>query len=169
MGELLDIYDVNRIKTGKIIERRSREKAKENLEKNEYVLCVQCWIINSKKEILLTQRKMEKTDGGKWEATGGVVQSGENSLQGIKRELREEIGIEAEESDLKLLKTSIDEHVIRDVYYMYKDIPINNFNFIDGEVMSAKYVTVEELENMINNGEAFEWSRWFIKAYSKII
>ena len=56
MYEKLDIYDENRIKTGKIIER------KENipLEKNELVLAVQCWIINNKNEILLTQRKVEK-------------------------------------------------------------------------------------------------------------
>lgn len=168
MSELLDIYDKNRIKTGKIVERHNLESAKEYLNEGEFVLCVQCWIINSKKEILLTQRKIEKRCGGKWEATGGVAQAGENSIQGIKRELKEEIGIEVIDTDLKLLKTCKEENCFRDVYYIYKEIPISDIDFKDGEVISAKYVTIEEFEKMIDNGEAFEWSRWFIPAYQKL-
>lgn len=41
--ELLDIYNKNKEKTGKIIERIPGTK----LEDNEYALYVQCWIINT--------------------------------------------------------------------------------------------------------------------------
>lgn len=47
MGEKLDIYNSEKIKTGKIIERKGGVK----LEKGEYILAVQCWIINGKGEI----------------------------------------------------------------------------------------------------------------------
>ena len=164
MYEKLDIYDENRIKTGKIIER------KENipLEKNELVLAVQCWIINNKNEILLTQRKNEKKYGGMWEPTSGLVTSGENSIQGIKRELKEEIGVEIEDKDLKLLKTVIGERTIRDIYIINKNIDIGDIRFNDGEVINAKYVTAEELKKMIDDGESFEWLRWFLDDYKKI-
>ena len=45
--EVLDLYNINKEKTGKIIERKEEVSIKEN----EYVLAVQCWIINTKKEI----------------------------------------------------------------------------------------------------------------------
>ena len=164
MYEKLDIYDENRIKTGKIIERKEDIP----LEKNELVLAVQCWIINNKNEILLTQRKIEKKYGGMWEPTSGLVISGENSMQGIKRELKEEIGVEIEDKDLKLLKTVIGERTIRDIYIINKNIDIGDIRFNDGEVINAKYVTAEELKKMIDDGEAFEWLRWFLNDYEKI-
>ena len=82
--EKLDIYNENRIKTGKIIERKENTEINEN----EFILAVQCWIINSQNKILLTKRKQDKACGGMWEPTSGLVQSGENSIQGIKRELK---------------------------------------------------------------------------------
>ena len=165
MCENLDIYNENKIKTGKIIERKEDVA----IEKNEFVLAVQCWIINTKNEILLTQRKLDKKFGGMWEPTSGLVKSGENSIQGVRRELKEEIGIEIEDKDLKLLKTVKGERTIRDIYIINKDIAIEDIKFNDGEVINAKYVTIEELEKMINNGQAFEWLRWFLDDYYKIL
>ena len=104
-----------------------------------------------------------------WEPTSGLAKSGENSIQGIKRELKEEIGIEIEDKDLKLLKTVIDERTIRDIYIINKDIAIEDIKYSDGEVINAKYVTIEEFENLIESGEAFEWLKWFIDYYYKII
>ena len=76
MIELLDIYNSNKEKTGRICERGITK-----LANYEYYLFVRMWIINSKGEILLTQRAMDKKNGGKWEATGGCVETGETSVQ----------------------------------------------------------------------------------------
>jgi len=163
--EKLDIYDENKKKTGRVIERRENEC----INNNEFLLIVQCWIINAKNEILLTQRNLKKKSGGMWEATSGLVQAGENSIQGIKRELKEEIGIEIDNRELKLFKTVKEEKRLRDVYISNKDINIGDIKFNDGEVINAKYVTIGEFRQMIDNGEAFEWSRWFLNDYYKII
>ena len=152
MYEKLDIYDDNRNKTGRIIERKEGEI----LSSDEYILAIQCWIINSNNEILLTKRKATKKDGNMWEPTGGLVQSGENSMDGAKRELKEEIGISVDDNDLILLKTNTEKgnvNVFRDVYVINKDIQINHLEFIDSEVSDAKYVTFEEFKNMIDIGE----------------
>lgn len=91
-----------------------------------------------------------------WEPTDGLVQSGENSMDGAKRELKEEIGITVDDNDLILLKTNTEKgnvNVFRDVYVINKDIQINDLEFIDSEVSDAKYVTFEEFKNMIDIGE----------------
>ena len=104
-----------------------------------------------------------------WEPTSGLVQSGENSIQGIKRELKEEIGVTIDDNDLKLLKTVKESNAFRDIYIINKEVLIETIKFNDGEVVDAKYVTIEELNQMIDSGEAFEWLRWFIEEFYKII
>lgn len=120
MIERLDIYDNEKKKTGKIIERKEGLR----LGEEEYILAVQCWIINKKREILLTQRKFDKGYGGMWEPTGGLLISGENSIQGVKRELQEEIGLNISKEDLFLVREKIEKdencNTFRDVYIVKK-------------------------------------------------
>ena len=169
MKEKLDVYNKNKKKIGKTIERNPQER----LGKGEYVIAVQCWIINSEGNILLTQRKSNKKHGGKWEPTTGLVISGENSVQGIKRELLEEIGIDISETELKLCKEIIDEknnvNFLRDIYILKKDINLNTLSFKDGEVINAKYVSIDEFLNMINQGECFEWLKYFVDMYESLL
>lgn len=57
-------------------------------------------IINSKGEILLLKRsQLAKNEKGKWEAPGGAVEFNEKLEDAIKREMREELGI-----DINILK-----------------------------------------------------------------
>lgn len=165
MVEKLDLYNEEKQKTGRIIERKENTK----LDKGDYVLAVQCWIINKEGEILLTQRRFDKIHGGMWEPTGGLVKSGENSVQGAKRELQEEIGLSVLDNELFFIKEKIEEgenfNCFRDVYVIKKDINLSELHFNDGEVINAQYVTVEKLSYMIEHGESFEWLRYFIDLY----
>lgn len=147
--EVIDIYDENRNKTGKTINRKDVDV----LSKDEYRIIVHCWIINSSNEILLTQRSLNKNRGGKWEDTHGGVKAGETSLQAMKRELKEEIGLDIHEKELKLVKTMKKDGAFRDIYVVKKDILIDEISFNDGEVMDCKYVTLDEFKEMIEKGE----------------
>ena len=51
-------------------------------------------IRNSSGEILLVRRAEEQTLSGYWEFPGGKVEAGETEAKCLKRELREELGIE---------------------------------------------------------------------------
>lgn len=168
MGEKLDVYDKTKNKTGRIVERKACIK----LNGEEYILAVQCWILNPKGKILLTQRKLDKIHGGMWEPTGGLVISGETSIEGIRRELLEEIGVNVSDEELFLIKEKIEKgnlcNTIRDVYVIKKDIKLNELHFNDGEVISAKYVTIEELSYMIEHGKSFKWLNDFIDLYETI-
>jgi 8-oxo-dGTP pyrophosphatase MutT (NUDIX family) len=51
-------------------------------------------ISNDKKEILLLQRgPASRNEIGKWENLGGELLAGEDSIRGLRREAREELGI----------------------------------------------------------------------------
>ena len=149
MEELLDVYDKNKKLTGKIIDRKSIEL----LNDNEYVITVHCFIINLSNQILVTQRSLTKNRGGKWEETHGALRTGETSVEGIKRELKEEIGLDVQISELRLIKTFIRKNKIRDVYILKKNIPLKKIKLNDGEVMNCKYVDLEEFKGMIKNKE----------------
>lgn len=148
--ELVDVYDENKCKTNKIIKR----KDKDLLDENEFILAVHCWIINSKKEILITRRSLNKNRGGMWEDTHGGVQSGETSMQAMRRELKEEIGLDVKEEELKLVRSLKRKNIYRDCYVLFKDIDIKDISFNDNEVMDCKYVSLEKFEEMIKMGES---------------
>lgn len=160
MAEKLDVYNIDKKRTGKVIERKQGI----TLNNGEYIISVQCWIVNSEGKILLTQRSLNKNNGGKWEPTGGLVISGETSKQGIKRELKEEIGLEIEDNKIRLIKEIVEENenlnFFRDIYLIKQDINLDELSFND-EVIDAKYVTIEEFSKMIENNESFEWLKYF--------
>ena len=168
MRELIDVYNSKKEKTGKVVERKRGAL----LEKGEFIISVTCWIINKDGKILLTQRKLDKHNGGKWEPTTGLVVSGESSLQGIVRELNEEIGININQSEIKLVKEIVEERTdvsfFRDIYLIRKDIDLRAIKYNDGEVVNAKYVTIDEFNSMLLKNEILEYLRYFSTLYKKI-
>lgn len=147
--EKVDIYDENRKSTGKI-----KIRYQDSLEFGEYFIAVQALIINSKYEILITKRGENKEKyPSLWECNGGVVISGENSLQGMLRELKEEIGIDFEENEAILLKTVKMKNKFKDFYVFKKDIEIGELKFADREVTDAKWVDIDTFTEMFNTGE----------------
>lgn len=66
----------------------------EKIPKGVYHLVSEIIVRHQEGMYLLTQRDERKNFGGMWEATaGGSALQGENPLECVKRELREEIGI----------------------------------------------------------------------------
>ena len=169
MSELIDVYNSKKEKTGKVIKRNRGA----SLEKGEYIISVTCWIVNEDGKILLTQRKKDKHNGGKWEPTTGLVVSGENSLQGITRELNEEIGLDINISEIILVKEIKEERTdinfFRDIYLIKKNIDLNTIKYKDGEVVNVKYVTIDEFNSMIQNNETLEYLKYFNILYEEIM
>lgn len=147
--DLVDIYDENKNKTGKI-----KIRHEEVLVPGEYIVGVQAIIINSNKQILISQRSPLKTNGPlKWECNGGAVLAGENFIDGLIREIYEELGITLLKDNAIFLKSVKKEHNFKEIYLFKKDIEISELNFADGEAISAKWVDIEEFINMYNNGD----------------
>lgn len=139
--EIRDLYDENKKLTNQTI-----EKGKP-IPEGFYYLTVVVWIQNSKKELLLQVNKKYNM----WTATGGHPTSGQTSLKGIVTEIKEELGIDVEENNLKLFKTIKTEDDFVDIYYLQMDVELKNINTQEEEVGSIKWASIKEINTMIKN------------------
>ncbi len=108
----------------------------------------------SDKEILLTLRHTDKEIYPNfWENTAGSVLKGETSRLGAVRELFEETGINVKKDELVLLGTRKETTAFVDTYIVRKDISISDLTMQEGETVEAKWVNIEILDEMIDNGD----------------
>ena len=142
-----DIYDKNRRRTGRLHRRGDR------WGKGEYGLVVCVWVYDGQGKVLLTKRAPGKSFAGTWENSGGAAQAGETSLQAIRRELFEETGIRAEETEFELLETGRDDVAFYDYYCICRQTPLEEIVLQPGETVDAKWVTLEEAYQMVERKE----------------
>lgn len=145
--ELWDIYDCERRLTGKTAVRG------EPLPPGEFHLTVHVWMVNPRGEYLISKRSPNKKPPLLWEATGGAVTAGEDSLTGAVREVKEELGVELEPSRGRLLLSETLENRFADLWLFPNNTPIGDIVLQEGETCDAKWSTQEEIEAMIERGE----------------
>ncbi len=145
--EFNDIYDENRRLTGRLHRRGDRWR------KGEYGLVVCVWVYDGKGNLLLTRRAPQKSFAGTWENSGGAAKAGETSRQAIARELFEETGIRAEESEFELLESGKDNSAFYDYYCLRREIPLEQVVLQPGETDGAKWVTFDQVHAMIQRKE----------------
>lgn len=107
-------------------------------------LAVVAAIIKKDKKVLLGQRPPKKSLAGLWEFPGGKIELGEQPETALRRELKEELGIDAEIGSLKVVTT----HNYGDVGVI---LVFYEVQFWKGEPKSIyhselKWVTVDELK-----------------------
>lgn len=162
--ETIDLYDKNKNKLNKTFVRK-----KDTLLENEYYLLEQAWIVNDEGKILLTQRGLNKSHGGMWEATAGHVKAGETDMEGILREIKEEIGIILKNSDLNFIKSLIIKQAILDIWLVRKNIKLSDIKLRENETIDVKYVSFEEFKEMYNNKEIVQNLDYFFDIYEQYI
>ena len=146
-GEYTDLYDENKNLTG---EKLFREKGtKLIVPKGRYSVVVLVFIENSKGEFLFQMTSKRKKNV--WATTGGHVKSGQTSKEAVIEEIKEELGIDINEDEVKLFKTYKYDDAFKDVFYIKKDIDINSLTYEKDEVEYVKYLTKEEILDLINN------------------
>ncbi len=138
--EIWDLYDENKNKTGKTHIRG------ENIPDGFYHLVVNVWVKNSKGEYLIAQRAANrKAYPLVFECVTGSVFAGEDSFDGAVRELKEEVGIEVNKKDAKLVKTQVRKFVGGKQYSDILDVVLFEY---DGEVDLANATTDEVAQVM---------------------
>lgn len=139
-----DIYDKDRNLTGRVHRRGSK------WGEGEYGLVVCVWVHDGKGNLLMTRRAPQKTFAGTWENPGGAAKAGETGLQAVRRELFEETGIRAEESEFEFLSTSRDAHLFYDHYCLKSEASLMDIVLLPGETDAAKWVTFAQVHDMIH-------------------
>ncbi len=167
MPEMWDIYDINRKKTGRLAKRDVYE-----FKEGEFHIVVQAIIMNSRNELLISKRAANKGFGLMWEFNGGSVLAGETSLEGIIREVKEELGIEFTKKEAIFFKEILGYKIspnFKDMWLFRKDIDIKDITFPDRETIEAKWVNIDEFMKMFEKGKIIPVIDFGLEEYSEIL
>ena len=166
MSELRELYDINGNNTGKIYYKG------EKIPVGFYPMVVMIVIRNSKGEFLMQKRIEAK--GGDWGVTGGHPKAGENPLQGIIEEVKEEIGVDLSKENIIEYNSGCDGKECFKMYFVTKDINIEDIKIQKEELSEVKWFSMKELKRMVNLKElnenqisCFEKVCAFLEKYNK--
>ena len=156
MNEIWELRDAEGNKTGISLRREDREKIPDGL----YLPCVEIWVTVGDK-LLITRRHPDKTDGLKYEVSGGGALSGEELVDAALRELYEEVGIRANSEQLRYLGS----HIFGDVYaasYLLRLNSLPQITLQPSEVVEWRLVCESELRDMSDSLTSGTYRRYLI-------
>ena len=157
--ELFDVYDKNRLKTGRTLVRGEKQTG-------DYLRAVvHICIINSKSEMLIQQRQSSrKSWADMWDVSvGGGVRSGETSCQAAERETAEELGLKIDFSVMRPVLTVNFAHGFDDYYIVRSDPDISSLTLQQEEVKDAQWASREKIFSMIDDGSFIPYHKSLIE------
>lgn len=168
-AEIWDLYDENRELLGKDHVRG------EQLPIDGYHLVVHVWIRNSKGEYLISQRSANRpTNPLMWECVDGSVVKGEDSLQGVLREVKEEVGIDLLPekgqvvlSDIKKIEFGKVVNKIVDVWLFDYDGEVDLGNATTDEVAQDAWMNREQIKELFDANMFVETLEYFFTEVDK--
>ena len=146
MTEILDLYNENGEPTGGTVLRGTP------VPHGYYLMLVSIMTLRSDGRFLITKRAPEKKYAGRWEITGGCVQSGETAAEGALRELREETGITASAAELTECGTDRRSGYIHCFFLIHKDVPEDAVVLQPGETDAYRWVTPAVYRALMRKG-----------------
>lgn len=125
---------------------------------------ISIWIINENGEVLLQKRSPKKKQGAnKWSTScAGHIDIGEKPIQAAIRELKEELGINTTENDLKQILLVKNARKLENSYnnifcYIYAlkvNTPIEQYTIEPEELSEIKYIPFKQLEQLVQDKPA---------------
>ncbi|MBQ4119345.1 MAG: NUDIX domain-containing protein [Clostridia bacterium] len=163
--EIWDVLDGEGNPTGKTVAR-----GRYFLKPGEYHLVVHIWIISTGGRFLLQRRSdRKKLMPGEWAATGGAAISGESSFTAANRELFEELGIASNEQTLKKILRLKRRNSLLDIWLITSDVSESELTLQESEVAEARWVTRDELDDMIKKGHFHNYGKDYFKCVLEAI
>ena len=153
--EFWDIYDENKQLTGRTMKRNDW-----CLKEGEYHLTVLGVIARPDGTFLITKRVMTKAWApGWWEVSGGGVQAGESSEEAVRREVKEETGLDVRNAEgryvftYKRVNPDEGDNYFVDVYRFVMDIDEKDVSFQEAEIDGYMFATREQIESFAKEGK----------------
>lgn len=148
MAEEFDLYNRQRRPLGRTHPRG------EPLPAGAYHVGVTGWITSGKGAFLMVRRAKEPSLG-LWEAPGGGVQAGETSLEAVLREVKEELGLEVDPKQVKLISSERREadHIFYDVFLLRAAKKLSELTLDPDEVAEARWMMPVEIERLHRDGK----------------
>ena len=141
--EYLNLYDKE--------ENLTNEKGIRGEITNKLVGIVLIFIENSKGEFLI--QKTSPSRENVYATTGGHVSYGSTFEETVINEVKEELGIDITNDNIILMNTYIRERVIQKVFYLKKNISINDITIQEDEVENIEWLSKEKINELIENNE----------------
>ena len=147
--ELIELYDIHRQHTGLVTTRGLK------LAAGMYRIVVHVCVFNSKGEMLIQQRQLDKkVFPGKWDiSAGGQVMKGETSQQAAQRELSEELSLMVNLENVRPRITMNFDDGFDDIYVVESDARIAELTIQGNEVKAVDWADEETILRLINKGE----------------
>ena len=151
--EVWDVYDENRVRTGRTMKRE------DGIKEGDYHLVVHVCIFNDKDELLIQQRQSDKkSNPDMWDVSvAGSSQAGEDSRMAAMRETKEELGYDIDLSDERPFFTINFERGFDDFYLLDRNIDIDKLEIQKEEVKDIKWASREEVKKMVDRGEFIQY------------
>jgi isopentenyldiphosphate isomerase len=154
MADLIDVLSETGLRTGEILSRTEIHR----LGKRHRA--VHLYLFNSQNKLLLQKRSLtvDHAPGVFGISVTGHVSAGEFSAETVRREIEEELGIEAAPLQIDFLFSYYQEAVLHetyvdrqfnDVYVTRADLDPRSIRFDRGEVSEVKFVPFEEFREML--------------------
>ena len=158
--EYLQVFDE---KKNVLNEKVSRDE-KYNLPDGKNFMIVLIFIENNKGEFLL--QKTSKSRHSCIATTGGHVTYGDNAIETVIKECKEELGVDISSNEFSYVDTILFKNCFLETFYTKMEIDPNKLTLQIEEVESVKWYTQDEISAFIENGEFREGN---IKPYQKVL
>ncbi len=145
--ELLDVYNSSGNKTGRVVERGNKD---EIFNDNEHIAVAIIYIENDTGEFLIQKTSKEK--GGHYSSTGGHILHGEDAFSTIVREVKEELGVDIRNDNIISLGHICVDFPVRFMFYLKKNINLNDITLQKDEVESISYMSVDQIKELFDHG-----------------
>lgn len=152
--EFWDIYDADKKRTGRTMRRNDF-----CLTEGEYHLTVLGVVARRDGRFLITKRVRTKAWApGWWEVSGGAAMAGEESLDAVRREVREETGLDVTDWEGGCLFTYHRENpdegdnYFVDVYRFVGDFTEEDLRLQQEETDGYRLATAEEIRELADQG-----------------
>ena len=157
--ELFDLYDMNRLPTGKTLIRGSLPKV------GEYRIVVHICIFNSDGNMLIQQRQPFKNGwSGMWDITcGGSAIAGDTSQTAAQRELLEELGLDISFENIRPVLTINFDEGYDDIYVVKYNAQISHLKLQYEEVKDVMWASKDEIFSAIDDNTFIPYHKSLIE------
>lgn len=152
--ELWDIYDEQKERTGRTMERDDWR-----MKPGEYHLSVLAVIHRPDGKFLITKRAEDKPwAAGWWEVPGGSVIAGETSEEAVRREIREETGLDVSESqggflfDYRRENPDKGDNYFVDIYRYEMDFAESDIHLQAEETIDYRIADLDQIQELAGQG-----------------
>lgn len=121
-------------------------------------------LLNDKNEVLLIRRDSISSIPypGFWDLRGGHIESDELAEQAIRREMKEELGID-DLGDINFYKSYQNQDFIDNIFWKRNNLDLSKINLSEGQ--AVKFFSLREIRQM---KLAFDYEKLLEKFFSEV-